>query len=72
MEYLPIRHIANPDARRIVVSYIKINKETIDGMTDKFPISGVSANHEFLQGKLFYGEVDIEECFHQFRLREDC
>jgi hypothetical protein len=39
---------------------------------DKFMIQHIHSNHMALAGKMLYGEVDMEECFHQFKLAPQC
>jgi len=60
-----------PDKRRITLSIAHIN-EALDLDQDRFPISGCSVSHQFLAGHTHYGELDVEDCFNQFPLAEDC
>ena len=62
--------IPNPDKRRITLAIDHINGQ-LDADQDRFPIPSCSVNHQFLAGKNYYGEIDIEDCFTQFPLAEE-
>jgi hypothetical protein len=41
-------------------------------INDVFRIQHISENHQKLANKKYYGEIDIEQCFTQFELEENC
>jgi hypothetical protein len=55
---------------RLVMDFRHINEELKSN--DRFPIQPIHSNHMDLAGKILFGELDMEECFHQFELDTSC
>ena len=61
---------AVPGKYRVCIDPRRINAAL--ATDDKFPIAHIGRNHQFLAGKELFGEIDIENCFLQFRLAPEC
>lgn len=59
-----------PDKGRVCTDVRRVN-EALE-TDDRFPILNIAKNHQFLAGNSLFGEIDIEECFLQFKLHVDC
>jgi hypothetical protein len=61
---------AVPGKYRVCIDPRRINAAL--ATNDKFPISHIGRNHQFLAGRELFGEIDIENCFLQFELAPEC